>query len=41
MKHELTYQIDAIVVLLDTRPPLLWRLVLRLYKRRLEKGIPR
>lgn len=40
MKHELSARIDAVVILLDTRPPWLVRLVLRAYKWRLERDIP-
>lgn len=39
MKNELSYQIDAIVVLLDARPPWLVRIALRAYKRWLERSI--
>ena len=41
MKHELTYTLDAIVVLPDKQPPWVVRLVLRTWKRWLERDIPR
>jgi hypothetical protein len=41
MKHDLSYRIDAVVILLDMCPPLAVRVVLRLYKRWLERDIPR
>lgn len=37
---DLSHRIDAIVILLDMRPPLYLRLALKLYKRWLERGIP-
>lgn len=40
MNSELSYRLDAIIILLDMRPPLYVRLALRLYKRWLERGIP-
>lgn len=36
----LSYQIDAIVFLLESRPPWPVRFVLRAWKRVLEQGIP-
>ncbi len=36
---DLSYRIDAVIVLLDMRPPLYLRLALRLYKRILERSI--
>lgn len=41
MKHDLSYRIDAVVILLDMRPPWWLRMVLRWYKRQLERDIPR
>jgi hypothetical protein len=37
---DLSYQLDAVVYLLERRPPLLVRLVLRWYKARLEMQLP-
>jgi hypothetical protein len=39
-KREISYQLDAVVYLLDSHPPFLIRLALRYYKRRLERNIP-
>ena len=38
--RETSYQLDAIVYLLERRPPWLVRVVLRWYKARLETRIP-
>lgn len=38
--RDLSYQLDAIVYLLERRPPWLVRLALRWYKARLEMQIP-
>jgi len=40
MKHDLSIRIDAVIILLDTRPPWAVRVVLRLWKRWLERDIP-
>lgn len=37
---DLTHRIDAVVMLLDMRPPLYVRLALHVYKRWLESFIP-
>jgi len=37
---DLSYQIDAVVILLDSPQPFFIRLFLRYLKRRLERGIP-
>lgn len=36
---DLSHRIDAVIILLDMRPPLYVRLALRLYKRWLERFI--
>jgi hypothetical protein len=36
---DLSHRIDAVVILLDMRPPIYVRLALRLYKRYLERFI--
>lgn len=38
--RSLSYQLDAVVYLLESHPPFLIRLALRYFKRRLERGIP-
>lgn len=38
--HTLSGQLDALVILLDHRPPWIFRLALRLYKRLLEAQVP-
>jgi hypothetical protein len=38
-KREISYQLDAVVYLLDSHPPLVIRLALRWFKRRLERAI--
>ncbi len=40
MKSDLSYRIDAVIILLDMQPPWYVRLVLRWYKRVLERSIP-
>jgi hypothetical protein len=40
-KREISYQLDAVVYLLDSHPPFLIRLALRYFKRRLERNTPR
>ena len=37
---DLSHRIDAILIVLDMRPPWYVRIVLRLYKYLLERGIP-
>lgn len=39
-KPDVSYQLDAVVYLLERRPPWYVRLVLRWYKARLEMQIP-
>lgn len=36
---ELSYRLDAVIILLDFHPPWIVRVVLRLYKRWLERGV--
>jgi hypothetical protein len=36
---ELSFKLDAVVCLLDKRPPLIVRWILSIYKRVLERGI--
>jgi hypothetical protein len=36
---QLSYRLDAVIILLDYQPPWIVCLVLRLYKRYLERGI--
>lgn len=38
--RSLSYQLDAVIVLLESPQPLFIRLFLRYLKRRLERGIP-
>jgi hypothetical protein len=38
-KRETSYQLDAVIYLLDSHPPFLIRLALRFLKRRLERDI--
>jgi hypothetical protein len=40
-KRETSYKIDAVVYLLESKPPILIRLALRWWKRVLERDIPR
>lgn len=40
MNRELSNRIDALIILLEARPPWLVRFVLRRWKRRLERFIP-
>jgi hypothetical protein len=40
MDHTLSTRIDAVILILDTRPPWWVRVVVRLWKRRLERAIP-
>lgn len=35
-----SYQLDAVIILLESEPPWYVRLALRLYKRLLERNIP-
>lgn len=37
---DLSYRLDAVIILLDKRPPWYVRLALRIYKRQLERFIP-
>lgn len=37
---DLSHRLDAVIIVLDMRPPWYVRLALRLYKRVLEKGMP-
>lgn len=37
--RDISNQLDAVIILLEARPPFLIRLVLRLWKRRLEQAI--
>ena len=39
-RSDLSYRLDAVIILLDMRPPWYVRLALRIYKRVLERGIP-
>lgn len=38
-KREVSYQLDAVIFLLESHPPFLIRLALRYLKRRLERDI--
>lgn len=38
--REASAQLDAVIILLEARPPFWIRLALRLWKRRLERAIP-
>lgn len=41
LRSDVSHRLDAVVILLDMRPPWYVRLALRVYKYWLERGIPR